>query len=96
MVESDKTLANLAHEFKPYPEILLNFKNVETSSIQSNEFQSHFNNLKLPIEIDGKVLLRPSGTEPVVRLYASHPMQDVLNEFVLEATKLFESIGGSL
>jgi phosphoglucosamine mutase len=96
VVESNQTLANLAHEFKPYPEILLNFKNVETSLVQSNGFQTQFSNLKSPIEIDGKVLLRPSGTEPVVRLYASHPKQNQLDEFVLEATKLFESIGGSL
>jgi phosphoglucosamine mutase len=96
MVESNQTLANLAYEFKPYPEILLNFKNVEASLIQSNEFQTHFNNIKSSIEMDGKVLLRPSGTEPVVRLYASHPHQNQLNEFVLEVTKLFESIGETL
>jgi phosphoglucosamine mutase len=96
MVESNQTLASLAHEFKPFPEILLNFKNIEASSIESNEFQTRFNNLKLPIEMDGKVLLRPSGTEPVVRLYASHAMQNQLDKFVLEATKLIESFGGSL
>jgi len=96
MVESNQNLADLAHDFRPYPEILLNFKNVKVSSIQSNEFQTYFDNLKSPIEIHGKVLLRPSGTEPVVRLYASHPQQEQLDKFVLESTKLFESIGGSL
>jgi phosphoglucosamine mutase len=96
LAETNNTLANLTHDIKPFPERLINIRNVKPSIIDVDEFINKFDKISSKIKSEGKVLLRPSGTEPVIRLYASHPDQKILNLFINNAISLFESFGGSL
>ena len=94
LTETNKTLAKLSQYLQPFPERLINIRNIDSSLIIKDEFTNRFDEISLKIKSDGKVLLRPSGTEPVVRLYVSHPDQKLLNLFVDNAICLFESFGG--
>jgi phosphoglucosamine mutase len=96
LVETDSTLAELSENLQPFPEKLINIKNMPSSIIDNNEFIKKFEKISLSIKNEGKVLLRPSGTEPVVRLYASHHNQELLRQFIESALSLFESFGGSV
>jgi phosphoglucosamine mutase len=96
MVETNSALADLSKDFQPYSEKLVNIRNIPCSMLDNNEFIKSFEEMSSKINSEGKVLLRPSGTEPVVRLYASHPNQELLNKFIDNALSLFESFGGTV
>ena len=96
LAETKSTLQKLGQKFQPYPELLVNFRGIEKSVLSNDDFKLLFDRLCSNIVSEGKVLLRPSGTESLVRLYASHPNPVVLNKFIDDSTHLFESYGGSL
>ena len=94
--ETKSTLHKLSQKFQAYPEKLINFKNINKNVIVEEDFKELFKKASSEIILDGKVLLRPSGTESLVRLYASHPNPAILNKFIEDASQLFESYGGYL
>jgi phosphomannomutase len=47
--------------------------------------------LKLILENDGWVLMRPSGTEPLMRLYCEMPSVELRDRILREVEKLFKS-----
>jgi phosphoglucosamine mutase len=96
LFETKSTLQKLGQKFQPYPELLVNFRGIEKSVLSNDDFKLLFDSLCFSIISEGKVLLRPSGTESLVRLYASHPNPVVLNKFIDDSTHLFESYGGSV
>jgi phosphoglucosamine mutase len=96
LTETNKTLAELSQNLIPFPERLINIRDISSSILYKDEFTNIFNEISSKFKSEGKVLLRPSGTEPVIRLYASHPDQKILNLFIDNAISLFESFGGSL
>ena len=96
LFETQSTLHELSQKFKPFPEILINFKGVDKTLLGKDDFKTQFEKISLKLVSEGKILLRPSGTESFLRLYASHLDKDVLDQFINESTQLFESYGGSL
>ena len=94
--ETKLTLHELSQTFKPYPEELINLRGIDKSILTNDRFKIAFDKITVVLLTDGKVLLRPSGTESLVRLYVSHPNKAVLNNFIKDAIELFESYGGSL
>lgn len=69
MVESGKPLHNLSSGMSKYPQILLNVKVAEKIDIgQSAPIQSAVREAEHELADSGRVLLRASGTEPVIRV----------------------------
>ncbi|MCA0378947.1 MAG: phosphoglucosamine mutase [Actinobacteria bacterium] len=64
-----KSLAELAECMTVYPQVLVNVRGVDRSKANSDEvLQQAVAQAELALGGDGRVLLRPSGTEPVVRV----------------------------
>jgi phosphoglucosamine mutase len=73
-----KTLAELAECMTVYPQVLVNVRGVDRSKANSDEvLQQAVAQAELVLAGNGRVLLRPSGTEPVVRVMveAAHEEQ---------------------
>lgn len=69
MVETGKTLAELADVMTLYPQVLINVPNVDKSAVLTNQaVQELVALLEEKMGESGRVLLRPSGTEPLVRV----------------------------
>jgi len=96
LTEKNKSLAELSQNLQPFPERLINIKNIKPSITVTDQFIIAFDKISAEIKSEGKILIRPSGTEPVTRLYASHPDQKLLDLFMENAISLFESFGGSV
>ena len=78
MVRSGKTLAELATCMTVYPQVLVNVRGVDRSGVAGDEvLQQAVTQAEIALEGNGRVLLRPSGTEPVVRVMveAAHEEQ---------------------
>jgi len=69
IVRSGKSLAELAACMTVYPQVLVNVRGVDRSRASSDEVVQHaVAQAELALGAEGRVLLRPSGTEPVVRV----------------------------
>ncbi|WGD36710.1 phosphoglucosamine mutase [Lysinibacter sp. HNR] len=69
MVRTGKTLKELASAMTVYPQVLVNVRGVDRSRALNDEVIAQaVTQAELALGENGRVLLRPSGTEPVVRV----------------------------
>ena len=69
VARTGRSLKELAGVMEKLPQVLINVKGVDRSAVESNEpVQQAVAQAQLDLGETGRVLLRPSGTEPVVRV----------------------------
>jgi len=69
VVRSGKSLAQLSECMTVYPQVLVNVRGVDRSGVHGDEvLQQAVRQAEVALDGKGRVLLRPSGTEPVVRV----------------------------
>ncbi len=68
VAKTKKTLKELSEVMKVYPQVLLNVRGVDRTKTDDPEVQSAVKEAEADLKDTGRVLLRPSGTEPVVRV----------------------------
>ncbi len=78
--ESGKTLAELAACVVRLPQVLINVPDVDKSAIAHPDVQASIAECEAQLGETGRVLLRPSGTEPVIRVMVEAATQDQANE----------------
>ncbi|MHA8110768.1 phosphoglucosamine mutase [Lactobacillaceae bacterium Melli_B4] len=77
MKATGKKLSELAAEMKTYPQSLINVKVADKKSALDNlSVQSIIKNVETEMNGDGRVLVRPSGTEPLLRVMVEAPTQE--------------------
>ena len=80
MVETGRTLADLGTVMTRLPQVLVNVKGVDTSRVDSDDdLLSAVNEEQSSLDGSGRVLLRRSGTEPLVRVMVEAPTQEQAN-----------------
>ncbi len=81
VVNSGKTLKELASDFPQLPQQLVNVPNVDKLAASTNEaVQAAVAKEEEYLGSTGRVLLRPSGTEPLVRVMAEGATQEQADE----------------
>lgn len=69
LARTGKTLAELASVMTVYPQVLVNVRGVDRTKVAGDEvIEQAVRQAELVLGGKGRVLLRPSGTEPVVRV----------------------------
>jgi phosphoglucosamine mutase len=68
MVETGRSLAELAAVMKRFPQVLLNVPGVDKSRTDDPELVAAVETEQKELGDAGRILLRPSGTEPLVRV----------------------------
>lgn len=68
VVSSGKSLAELASQMEIYPQVLINVPGVDKSRVGDEELQALVAEATLELGDNGRVLLRASGTESLVRV----------------------------
>ena len=92
VVRSKKSLKELASFMVRYPQILINVKDVSKDRLESNEkVQSAINDAILKLGDKGRVLLRASGTEPVIRVMVEAERSDLAEQFATTLAALVKS-----
>ena len=77
MKRSGRSLAELAECMTVYPQVLVNVRGVDRTRVAGDEvLQQAVVQAELALGGDGRVLLRPSGTEPVVRVMVEAAHED--------------------
>ena len=94
VITSGQPLSRLAHVFEPVPQVLINVRVGDRDGLESAEaLWVEVRRIEDEMGDDGRVLLRPSGTEPLVRV-----MVEALDEKVARrnAEALAELVGQHL
>jgi phosphoglucosamine mutase len=74
LATSDSTLSRLAHFFEPYPQVLINVKVGSKDQLPfADELWAEVRAAEAALGDEGRVLVRPSGTEPLVRVMVEAP-----------------------
>lgn len=81
VVATGRTLADLASVMTHFPQVLVNVPGVDKSRLEGNAAISEaVRNAEAQLGDDGRVLLRKSGTEPVVRVMVEAAAHDQATE----------------
>jgi phosphoglucosamine mutase len=76
MARTGKTLAELASVMTVYPQVLVNVKGVDRTRVGDEIVQDAVARATAELGLSGRVLLRPSGTEPLVRVMVEAGSED--------------------
>jgi len=69
MIEEEKTLSDLASVVEKFPQTLLNFKIKDKKCFfDNNNIKKMINSCKEKLDGDGRIFVRASGTEPLIRV----------------------------
>jgi phosphoglucosamine mutase len=72
-----KPLSALSQVVKKYPQILINVSDVDKAKINNEELQQAVKTAETSLNQSGRVLLRPSGTETLIRVMVEAETQDI-------------------
>jgi phosphoglucosamine mutase len=97
MVRSDKPLSELAAAMEVYPQTLINVRVEGPGAAQvvasSEAVRLAVSEAESTLGEEGRVLLRPSGTEPVVRVMVEHTDETVCREICEEISRAVHDAG---
>lgn len=82
MKETGRSLSDLASEVSIYPQRLINVKVSDKKHAMDNpKIAAVIEQVEEEMHGDGRVLVRPSGTEPLLRVMTEAPTQDLVDEY---------------
>ncbi|WP_186578123.1 phosphoglucosamine mutase [Aquibacillus kalidii] len=95
MKETGRSLSDLAGEMEIFPQVLKNVRVVDKKEVFENpKIQDVIQKVEEAMGDQGRVLVRPSGTEPLVRVMVEAPTLEECNQYVAEVVNVIEEILG--
>lgn len=94
MLEKKESLAKLASEVSIYPQVLKNVRVFDKQKAQDDEkVQEEVKKVSEVLGNTGRILLRQSGTEPVVRVMVEAPDHDTCEKYVDQVIEVMRKQG---
>ncbi|NLU10959.1 MAG: phosphoglucosamine mutase [Tepidanaerobacter acetatoxydans] len=91
MVNENKTLSELRQIMKVYPQVLINVTVADKSSYDSNKrIQEIIAENQELLGEKGRILVRPSGTEPLIRVMVEGEQQDLIEKVAKSVAQVIE------
>jgi phosphoglucosamine mutase len=91
MKETGERSSDLNARVKTYPQLLLNVVVKSKDGWDQNPaIQAAIHEVEEELKDNGRVLVRPSGTEPLIRVMAEGPDQDELKQYVKKIADVIE------
>ena len=94
MLEKKSTLRELAAPFQVYPQVLENVRVMDKAAVQADQdVQNKVQEAAAALGEDGRILVRESGTEPVIRVMVEAGDLDTCHKYVDGVVKVIEEKG---
>lgn len=90
---SGKKASQLLHVFDPLPQLLKNVRYENGNPLEDVNVQQTIDQIKSDLESKGRVLVRASGTEPVIRVMAEGDDQHTIETVVDKICAVIEDVG---
>ena len=83
MLAKEQPLSKLAEPLKVYPQVLKNVRVKDKTAAKNDaDVQATLHAAEAALGDSGRILIRESGTEPVVRVMSEGPSMDTCREYV--------------
>ena len=93
-VEKKSTLCDLAKEMKVYPQLLRNVRVADKKTARENpKLVAAVEEVANVLGDDGRILVRESGTEPLIRVMVEAGTDEICHEHVDHVVKVMEEEG---
>ena len=93
MAKTGKTLLELKSKMTKYPQVLINVKTDTKVNLQEeSKLSQAINSVESKLSKTGRVLVRESGTEPLVRVMVESSNYDLAKESAEELAKIIKSM----
>ena len=88
----NKPVSELSRKFEPVPQVLKNVRISGGSPLEEARVKAAIEDARRELGVAGRLVIRPSGTEPLIRVMAEGDDQDLVEKIV---DHLVEIIGES-
>lgn len=94
MISKKQPLSKLTEGFEMYPQVLINVKVTDKSAVRNDpDVISSVKQIEERLDDSGRILVRESGTEPVVRVMVEAPEYDLCRECAESIVKIIKDKG---
>jgi len=94
ILEKKETLAKLADEVQIYPQVLKNVRVKDKEAAQADrDVQAEVQKVSNALGNTGRILVRPSGTEPLIRVMVEAPTDEICGKYVAQVVEMIEKKG---
>lgn len=93
MMEKKESLSTLSQDLKIYPQVLKNVRVVDKKkALENNELLKAIEKKETSLQGDGRILVRPSGTEPLVRVMVEASTLELCHTIVDSLSQTIEEL----
>lgn len=94
MIESKSDLKSLVRDLKIYPQVLINVRVKDKNTVLDNEnVKRSVEKIEKDLKDSGRVLVRKSGTEPLIRVMVEAESEEIANQSALEIVNTIKENG---
>ncbi len=94
ILEKKEPLAKLADEVQIYPQVLKNVRVKDKEAAQADrDVQAEVQKVADALGDTGRILVRPSGTEPLIRVMVEAPTDEICEKYVAQVVEMIEKKG---
>lgn len=93
MVETGKPLSELANVFETVPQKLINVRYNSSAPLENDNVKAAINAVETRLGSTGRLVIRKSGTEPLIRVMAEAEDADMMEEAVNEVADAVRAAG---
>jgi phosphoglucosamine mutase len=91
MVDEQKGLSDLSSIMTVYPQVLINVRVADKSKYDNNErIKNTIDEGEALLGDSGRIVVRPSGTEPLIRVMVEGEQEDLINKVADNVAKVIE------
>ena len=96
MIDEGRPLSEVSHSFEPVPQILRNVHISCTESLEHPKVKAVIQDAKRQLGAEGRLVIRPSGTEPLVRVMAEGQDELVIDSIVDSIVGTIEEVKNNI
>jgi len=82
VLKMGRPVSEVCHRFEPLPQILKNVRYRSGKPLEEEQVVTAIEKAKVKLGAGGRLIIRPSGTEPVIRVMGEGDDHDLVNEVV--------------
>lgn len=91
LVKNQKSASALLHLCTPIPQKLVNLSNIDNAVLQKDTVVNEVEKIKNKLGDKGRILLRPSGTEPVIRIMVEAEDAVLVDKTINELSEILKN-----
>ena len=91
LVESQKPASSLSSLFRTTPQILKNVSGVRQDHLKDPLVEKMIRDVQEDLRPNGRLVIRPSGTEPILRIMIEGEDQQIIEKFMARLIDVFEA-----